>query len=136
MIRRPPRSKRTDTLFPYTTLVRSEIDDFGEFADVGIAIADEVDESLDIERERGAFERHGALVVREILVALDEDGAVRVAADNLGEAFGGEFGEREVDGALDMAALERILRAGVVVEGAGLRRLGLSGVEGDHACGW
>src|SRR3546814_17845943 len=25
MIRRPPRSKRTDTLFPYTTLVRSAI---------------------------------------------------------------------------------------------------------------
>src|SRR3546814_12428979 len=24
MIRRPPRSKRTDTLFPYTTLVRSQ----------------------------------------------------------------------------------------------------------------
>src|SRR3546814_10067730 len=26
MIRRPPRSTRTDTLFPYTTLVRSERD--------------------------------------------------------------------------------------------------------------
>src|SRR3546814_5542235 len=26
MIRRPPRSTRTDTLFPYTTLFRSEID--------------------------------------------------------------------------------------------------------------
>src|SRR3546814_10558123 len=25
MIRRPPRSKRTDTLFPYTTLFRSEV---------------------------------------------------------------------------------------------------------------
>src|SRR3546814_14240665 len=25
MIRRPPRSTRTDTLFPYTTLIRSEI---------------------------------------------------------------------------------------------------------------
>src|SRR3546814_5165922 len=25
MIRRPPRSTRTDTLFPYTTLVRSEV---------------------------------------------------------------------------------------------------------------
>src|SRR3546814_13610597 len=25
MIRRPPRSTRTDTLFPYTTLVRSEM---------------------------------------------------------------------------------------------------------------
>src|SRR3546814_18950279 len=29
MIRRPPRSTRTDTLFPYTTLFRS--DDLGEF---------------------------------------------------------------------------------------------------------
>src|SRR3546814_3650962 len=27
MIRRPPRSKRTDTLFPYTTLFRSEVAD-------------------------------------------------------------------------------------------------------------
>src|SRR3546814_8957996 len=25
MIRRPPRSKRTDTLFPYTTLFRSQV---------------------------------------------------------------------------------------------------------------
>src|SRR3546814_3882492 len=28
MIRRPPRSTRTDTLFPYTTLFRSQADDF------------------------------------------------------------------------------------------------------------
>src|SRR3546814_12226154 len=27
MIRRPPRSTRTDTLFPYTTLFRSMVDD-------------------------------------------------------------------------------------------------------------
>src|SRR3546814_5781818 len=33
MIRRPPRSTRTDTLFPYTTLFRSECG----VADVGIA---------------------------------------------------------------------------------------------------
>src|SRR3546814_11840004 len=26
MLRRPPRSTRTDTLFPYTTLCRSEVD--------------------------------------------------------------------------------------------------------------
>src|SRR3546814_18146814 len=33
MIRRPPRSTRTDTLFPYTTLVRSEeLIIFGSFA--------------------------------------------------------------------------------------------------------
>src|SRR3546814_17437795 len=30
MIRRPPRSKRTDTLFPYTTLFRSNTDLFSE----------------------------------------------------------------------------------------------------------
>src|SRR3546814_4520193 len=29
MIRRPPRSTRTDTLFPYTTLFRSQVDDHG-----------------------------------------------------------------------------------------------------------
>src|SRR3546814_8766507 len=29
MIRRPPRSTRTDTLFPYTTLFRSDIGDAG-----------------------------------------------------------------------------------------------------------
>src|SRR3546814_4973711 len=31
MIRRPPRSTRTDTLFPYTTLFRSERDEAIEF---------------------------------------------------------------------------------------------------------
>src|SRR3546814_20018442 len=37
MIRRPPRSTRTDTLFPYTTLFRSEygrvLPDYGQLAD-------------------------------------------------------------------------------------------------------
>src|SRR3546814_8663274 len=32
MIRRPPRSTRTDTLFPYTTLFRSKIDRLSEIA--------------------------------------------------------------------------------------------------------
>src|SRR3546814_9623369 len=31
MIRRPPRSTRTDTLFPYTTLFRSEIEQLGPY---------------------------------------------------------------------------------------------------------
>src|SRR3546814_7708276 len=30
MIRRPPRSTRTDTLFPYTTLFRSALGSFGD----------------------------------------------------------------------------------------------------------
>src|SRR3546814_8075392 len=36
MIRRPPRSTRTDTLFPYTTLFRSADDDL--LAEVGPAV--------------------------------------------------------------------------------------------------
>src|SRR3546814_4128396 len=32
MIRRPPRSTRTDTLFPYTTLFRARLLAFGAFA--------------------------------------------------------------------------------------------------------
>src|SRR3546814_4376596 len=35
MIRRPPRSTRTDTLFPYTTLFRSVGDEVDGGADVG-----------------------------------------------------------------------------------------------------
>src|SRR3546814_9524049 len=36
MIRRPPRSTRTDTLFPYTTLFRSLEIDVGPGGDVGL----------------------------------------------------------------------------------------------------
>src|SRR3546814_10637635 len=42
MIRRPPRSTRTDTLFPYTTLFRSE----GLAEPGGVAISDGVHEHL------------------------------------------------------------------------------------------
>src|SRR3546814_19397320 len=43
MIRRPPRSTRTDTLFPYTTLFRSQLRGIigvavGEMPDAGIAV--------------------------------------------------------------------------------------------------
>src|SRR3546814_4421842 len=43
MIRRPPRSTRTDTLFPYTTLFRSELD--GVFA-VGDLLKDHVKQAV------------------------------------------------------------------------------------------
>src|SRR3546814_5080682 len=50
MIRRPPRSTRTDTLFPYTTLFRSRIDQLAE-------------------RAEHVIERHaGIVLVREIQV--------------------------------------------------------------------
>src|SRR3546814_2758614 len=47
MIRRPPRSTRTDTLFPYTTLFRSP----GDMSELGI----EEGESVDVISDRGAI---------------------------------------------------------------------------------
>src|SRR3546814_16209398 len=50
MIRRPPRSTRTDTLFPYTTLCRSD-DDMAEFDaldDAGDDLSDAILEFLEL----------------------------------------------------------------------------------------
>src|SRR3546814_11712947 len=55
MIRRPPRSTRTDTLFPYTTLFRSE-------ADAG-ALADRLGGEEGIEDARADFGRHAGAAV-------------------------------------------------------------------------
>src|SRR3546814_4241424 len=40
MLRRPPRSKRTDTLFPYTTLFRSEYVDSAPGAEILVPMLD------------------------------------------------------------------------------------------------
>src|SRR3546814_11779456 len=64
MIRRHPRSTRTDTLFPYTTLFRSERFDrqprdmFGELKGVGSDVAEAAAES----RARGIGAPFGLLV--------------------------------------------------------------------------
>src|SRR3546814_5225414 len=57
MIRRPPRSTRTDTLFPYTTLFRSETDSAGalidsaaDLRDVARAVAASISPNLLIEK--------------------------------------------------------------------------------------
>src|SRR3546814_2152883 len=61
MLRRPPRSTLTDTLFPYTTLFRSSLDEFGG---TGVATRDPqprariADCAGDVERV--TFFRHGA----------------------------------------------------------------------------
>src|SRR3546814_12977666 len=56
MIRRPPRSKRTDTLFPYTTLFRSGADAEIAVADgakaLGRAIAQQFCESMVVQEPR------------------------------------------------------------------------------------
>src|SRR3546814_1160672 len=60
MIRRPPRSTRTDTLFPYTTLFRSKLGGRaiapGLFRP-GLVRADET--AVDVADRRRASSRHG-----------------------------------------------------------------------------
>src|SRR3546814_9323233 len=58
MIRRPPRSTRTDTLFPYTTLFRSV------HALVAVACEEAVDLDLLADLERGALPAAALQAVR------------------------------------------------------------------------
>src|SRR3546814_2366521 len=93
MIRRPPRSTRTDTLFPYTTLFRS--------------IADDVNpRRIDAQRGEIIFRRIGAaLTERDIIVA--------------GTAFVGMAFQRDADGRVALQPLrlaaQRRLILGVAI---------------------
>src|SRR3546814_15366407 len=65
MIRRPPRSTRTDTLFPYTTLFRSDRETFNAMTRSGLLAAEK--RSLEIismtaEGDRVAYEAKGEMV--------------------------------------------------------------------------
>src|SRR3546814_20037597 len=73
MIRRPPRSTRTDTLFPYTTLFRS------------LAAAKFVEHSVDVHRRQA--DRFGDLGLRRRKVAsLSPDPAAQALAfENLAQ---------------------------------------------------
>src|SRR3546814_13617904 len=64
-IRRPPRSTRTDTLFPYTTLFRSAAGQYGHKCRCGIALAREEQSrtrggarGVEAHRERRRSEEH------------------------------------------------------------------------------
>src|SRR3546814_14899872 len=60
MIRRPPRSTRTDTLFPYTTLFRSEPEQHQEQClDRGLGVAEAIAE------ERRGARRFGLVPLTE-----------------------------------------------------------------------
>src|SRR3546814_900294 len=96
MIRRPPRSTRTDTLFPYTTLVRSEwLDRFDGF-DLGhIMFEQALDPLLERHRRRGAA-RAGA-VQGEI------DGAfLKAAIDDVAAILGDRRANARLDQLLDL----------------------------------
>src|SRR3546814_11505361 len=107
MLRRPPRATRTDTLFPYTTLFRSQHAVAADAADIEAFVA-----GAPRRAERGAearglaldadagFEAHevadiGDEFVGDLLVALDADGD--------GQVFGPHRGARRGDNDLILA---------------------------------
>src|SRR3546814_7852792 len=65
MIRRPPRSTRSDTLFPYTTLFRS-IDGFARLAGAGVSM------TVKLRNARAQLKKEAAEL------ALDADGLGKV----------------------------------------------------------
>src|SRR3546814_17680246 len=74
MIRRPPRSTRTDTLFPYTTLVRSPLDRAveREARAAGDILTARREGGTELPHQRAAFEKAGkALDVIEPNAARD-----------------------------------------------------------------
>src|SRR3546814_10001987 len=75
MSRRPPRSTRTATLFPYTTLFRSDQVGIGQLGDVHVG-EDQVDPGL-LERTEGLREQVG----RGTGQAGDRHGAGGLAAE-------------------------------------------------------
>src|SRR3546814_14514144 len=76
MKRRPPRSTRTDTLFPYTTLFRSQS---GQMAEVGFSLYTELLERAVRGIKRGelpdvdAAHAHGAEVLMNVPALIPDD---------------------------------------------------------------
>src|SRR3546814_15990052 len=81
MIRRPPRSTRTDTLFPYTTLFRSTIGNAGRVAVEWVAgqVMPVAINRLQRRRERGVVPAE--VGVRQDRLAVDDRELVRVAPE-------------------------------------------------------
>src|SRR3546814_8217806 len=73
MIRRPPRSTRIDTLFPYTTLFRSEVAELRRLAHDEVAVGRIGDRSVDeLTHAHGVHHRrHLPRVARQRLKAVE-----------------------------------------------------------------
>src|SRR3546814_12038845 len=87
MIRRPPRSTRTDTRFPYTTLFRSFVARLGTELDL-------LDAGLDQFADFGRVERGGCHCLVSLEVRRDVRGTASICISGLGLRDWG-FGEQE-----------------------------------------
>src|SRR3546814_12381463 len=85
MIRRPPRSTRTDTLFPYTTLFRSPAAALG--IEMTTDLQTTIDAAWDARDTLGVTTRGPVREAVEAALAGLDDGSLRVAARDAGGAW-------------------------------------------------
>src|SRR3546814_5039635 len=98
MLRRPPRSTRTDTLFPYTTLFRSVLDT--EHADGALA-ADDRHPRETVEQFLARFGAIGKIGVRGGFVEVER-------LDLIGDHADQPFAERSEEHTSELQSLMRI----------------------------
>src|SRR3546814_18806463 len=108
MIRRPPRSTRTDTLFPYTTLFRSALDEHSRKFDARSP------KPLVEEVESGTAVRH---------FALDEEVAVRRVARR--EEKAGKRGHQHLEPCCDISGGKPGFKGRLRFDGRRVQRLGI-----------
>src|SRR3546814_10998981 len=94
MIRRPPRSTRTDTLFPYTTLFRS---DRGPDTDLGVGGKQSDEDSGDAHQDEA---EHQQLLAADAVAEMAEHDPADRARDEA-QRIGGE-GEQGADQRLEL----------------------------------
>src|SRR3546814_1339129 len=110
MIRRPPRSKRTDTLFPDTTLFRSVVIADAEDDDAAAhPVAREIDDGVG---DRLAVGHMDMLVVERLELGEEEvevgDLALQpVDLDEIADAIGAHEGDDDARGDIAERALQR-----------------------------
>lgn len=95
---------------------------YRQLIDILIAIAVQVDEGWNVQRQRDPLERDGLDIITEIIVAIDQDARVRRRNDR-SQLLVREIGERQVHGPFNMAHLERISTARIKDDRIRLGRL-------------
>src|SRR3546814_21055028 len=78
MIRRPPRSTRTDTLFPYTTLFRSYAGGTEQTVTFTITLAPPADSDLDVARTLAGLDLAVSATARDGALVSDPTGPIAI----------------------------------------------------------
>src|SRR3546814_19029491 len=136
MIRRPPRSTRTDTLFPYTTLFRSDHILFEKLQRLHLADAGDDLDARHVRYIIAGHQRAAILAVDGVANAQRNVGLTQAAPGARMDRFHAEVRAlvgAVVIGAADLARL--VLADQPRVGRSAARRLGKEGVSRGRSCG-